>query len=64
MKQHDVAPQEDTLERPLARIAARELSAEEIAAVAGGRPDTTHATGPRGDDPADPGVLYLASRAV
>jgi len=58
MKQHDVASHEDALERPLARIAARELSAEEIAAVTGGRPVTTNATGPRGDDPADPGDIY------
>lgn len=39
--------------RPLARIAARELSNDEIAAAAG-RCDTTHATGPNGDDPSDP----------
>ncbi|WP_242107013.1 hypothetical protein [Luteimonas aquatica] len=43
--------------RPLARNVARELTPAEIAAIAGGRPDTTHATGPNGDDPADPGQL-------
>jgi hypothetical protein len=40
--------------RPLARFAARELSQAEVAAVAGGVADTTHATGPNGDDPSDP----------
>ncbi|WP_167285053.1 hypothetical protein [Marilutibacter alkalisoli] len=42
--------------RPFARQVARELTAAEIEAVAGGKPDTTHATGPNGDDPADPGI--------
>lgn len=47
---------EDTTVRPLARNVARELSPQEIEAVAGGRiPITTHATGPNGDDPGDPG---------
>lgn len=41
--------------RPLARMTARELTEEEISAIAGGRPITTHQTGPTGDDPADPG---------
>ena len=41
--------------RPLARNVARELTPAEIENVAGGRPYTTHATGPNGDDPADPG---------
>ncbi|HWM86953.1 MAG TPA: hypothetical protein VNO33_13965 [Kofleriaceae bacterium] len=39
--------------RPLARIAARELSQADIAA-ASATADTTHATGPNGDDPSDP----------
>jgi hypothetical protein len=43
--------------RPLARQVARELTNAEIDAIAGGRPYTTHATGPNGDDPADPGDL-------
>ncbi|WP_167285055.1 hypothetical protein [Marilutibacter alkalisoli] len=42
--------------RPFARAAARELTEEEIAAIAGGAPGNTHATGPNGDDPADPGT--------
>lgn len=42
--------------RPFGRMTARELSPEEIAEVSGGKPDTTHATGPNGDDPGDPGV--------
>lgn len=41
--------------RPIARTVARELSPQEIEKIAGGRPSTTHATGPNGDDPADPG---------
>jgi len=42
--------------RPLGRTVARELSPQEIEKIAGGRiPITTHATGPNGDDPADPG---------
>ena len=46
---------QDTV-RPLARSVARELSPQEIEKIAGGRiPITTHATGPNGDDPADPG---------
>ena len=40
--------------RPLARVAARELSLEEVAVISGGKGDTTHATGPNGDDPGDP----------
>lgn len=43
--------------RPLARVAARELTPEEIEAIAGGRPEHTTATGFNGDDPADPGDL-------
>lgn len=42
--------------RPLARRAARELTPAEVQAIAGGKPHNTHATGPNGDDPADPGV--------
>ena len=43
--------------RPLGRTVARELSQQEIEKIAGGRiPITTHATGPNGDDPADPGT--------
>jgi len=43
--------------RPLGRTVARELSPQEIEKIAGGRiPITTHATGPNGDDPADPGT--------
>lgn len=41
--------------RPFARAAARELTQEEIIAVAGGDPIHTHQTGPNGDDPGDPG---------
>jgi hypothetical protein len=45
--------------RPFARIAARELSQEEVATIAGGGlkkgGDHTHATGANGDDPGDPG---------
>lgn len=41
--------------RPLARELARELTAEETQAISGGRPFYTNATGPNGDDPADPG---------
>ncbi|MCF7223143.1 hypothetical protein [Marilutibacter chinensis] len=58
MKQHSdtpAAPDTDTA-RPLARQVARELTATEIDAIAGGKADTTHATGPNGDDPADPGI--------
>lgn len=49
--------------RPFARVAARELSQEEINAIAGGvRPigggEHTHATGANGDDPGDPGDVY------
>lgn len=40
--------------RPLGRVAARELTAEDLAAVRGGVINTTHATGPNGDDPSDP----------
>lgn len=42
--------------RPFARHVARELTQDEIAAIAGGKGDTTHATGPNGDDPSDPGI--------
>lgn len=44
--------------RPFARVAARELTRDELETVAGGRPppNHTHATGANGDDPADPGV--------
>ncbi len=44
--------------RPLARKLARELSAEEMAMVAGARPLHTHATGANGDDPSDPGFAF------
>ncbi|MCF7223142.1 hypothetical protein [Marilutibacter chinensis] len=47
--------QEEKEVRPFARTSARELTEEEIAAIAGGGPDHTHATGPNGDDPSDPG---------
>ena len=40
--------------RPLGRVAARELSAEDRAAARDGVTSTTHATGPNGDDPSDP----------
>lgn len=46
--------------RPFARFAARELTQEEIEAIAGGglegRPPPAHttATGSNGDDPSDP----------
>ncbi|HTE53217.1 MAG TPA: hypothetical protein VK698_20325 [Kofleriaceae bacterium] len=40
--------------RPLGRVAARELSTDDLAAVRGGVQNTTHATGPHGDDPSDP----------
>lgn len=46
---------QDSTVRPIARTVARELSPQEIEKIAGGRPNTTHATGPNGDDPADPG---------
>ncbi|MGN7920072.1 MULTISPECIES: hypothetical protein [Lysobacter] len=48
---------QDEAARPLARIAARELSLDEIAAISGGKGDSTHATGPNGDDPGDPDFL-------
>lgn len=50
--------QKDQTARPFARVAARELTKEEIEVIAGGRPppDHTHATGANGDDPSDPGV--------
>lgn len=43
--------------RPLAREVARELTAEEMQVISGGRPPVYHtnATGVNGDDPADPG---------
>lgn len=49
--------------RPFARVAAREMSPEEVDTIAGGlRPigggHHTHATGANGDDPGDPGDLY------
>lgn len=49
--------------RPFARVAARELSPEEVDTIAGGiigggRGEHTHATGFNGDDPGDPGDLY------
>lgn len=47
---------QDRVIRPIARNVARELSPQEIEKIAGGRPHTTHATGPNGDDPADPGT--------
>ena len=46
---------QDSTVRPIARTVARELSPQEIEKIAGGKPTTTHATGPNGDDPADPG---------
>lgn len=48
--------------RPFARVAARELSREEIDVIAGGviiggrGGEHTHATGANGDDPGDPGI--------
>lgn len=57
MSKHDVNQPRNDLARPLARIAARELTAEEIAAISGGKGDTTHATGPNGDDPGDPDLV-------
>ncbi|QWP78248.1 hypothetical protein J5226_07600 [Lysobacter sp. K5869] len=54
---NDVNQPQNDIARPLARIAARELSVEEIAAISGGKGDTTHATGPNGDDPGDPDLL-------
>lgn len=52
--------------RPFARVAARELSREEVDVIAGGvisggggrGGEHTHATGPNGDDPGDPGDVY------
>lgn len=57
MSKQDANLPQDVSARPLARVAARELSPEEIAAISGGKGDTTHATGPNGDDPGDPGWL-------
>ncbi|WP_206409639.1 hypothetical protein [Lysobacter enzymogenes] len=57
MSKHDVNQPQNDLARPLARIAARELTVEEIAAISGGKGDTTHATGPNGDDPGDPDLV-------
>ena len=57
MNPHDVGSPKNLsqeLARPLARIAARELTQAEIAAATGGPNDTTTATGPNGDDPSDP----------
>ncbi|MCD9027613.1 hypothetical protein LDO26_05250 [Luteimonas sp. BDR2-5] len=59
MKQHQEHVEQNTTEaRPFARVAARELTEREIEAISGGRPHTTNATGPNGDDPSDPGT-YL-----
>ena len=55
-KQDANLPQNETA-RPLARIAARELSLDEIAAISGGKGDTTHATGPNGEDPGHPDLV-------
>ncbi len=46
---------QDATVRPIARTVARELSPQEVEKIAGGRPTHTHATGPNGDDPGDPG---------
>ncbi len=46
---------QDSTVRPIARNVARELSPHEIEKISGGKPTTTNATGPNGDDPADPG---------
>lgn len=46
---------QDSIVRPIARNVARELSQQEIEKISGGRPTTTNATGPNGDDPGDPG---------
>lgn len=53
---HDSKNVANEQERPLARQAARELTPEEIQAIAGGRPHHTNATGANGDDPSDPGT--------
>jgi hypothetical protein len=53
---HAMSKSDETVVRPLARSVARELTAQEIENVAGGKfPIHTHATGPNGDDPGDPG---------
>lgn len=59
MKMHDQKVEESRKApaRPFARVAARELTQTEMEAIAGGRPSSTNATGPNGDDPADPGTL-------
>lgn len=49
--------QEEQEVRPFARSAARELSPDEVAVIAGGKGEHTTATGPNGDDPADPGNI-------
>jgi hypothetical protein len=58
MKKQDVSAHEDLVQadiaRPLARMAARELSQADMAAVAGAMGNATRATGPNGDDPSDP----------
>lgn len=54
MSQFEDKSQDSTV-RPIARNVARELSQQEIEKISGGRPSTTHATGPNGDDPGDPG---------
>ena len=57
MSRQDTQEQTETI-RPLARELARELTPEEAALISGGRiGNTTHATGPNGDDPADPGTF-------
>ena len=59
VKQSEKTPANDSfgMDTPLARELARELTAEETRAISGGRPPLNHtnATGPNGDDPADPG---------
>lgn len=57
MSKHDTQEHaQEQVIRPLARELARELTAEETALISGGRiGNTTHATGPGGDDPGDPG---------
>ncbi len=54
MSQFEEKSQDSTI-RPIARTVARELSPQEIEKIAGGKPTTTNATGPNGDDPGDPG---------
>ncbi len=54
MSQFEDKSQDSTV-RPIARNVARELTPYEIEKISGGKPTTTNATGPNGDDPADPG---------